>query len=98
MLDAEKFGYELPKGVLRGERKQMSATEQRVKNFNDVLSTAMSGVRAVLDQAGLRDWPAFLIARHPENPERFIVISNPQDESGFDAKLVELHKAEASRS
>lgn len=75
----------------------MSATKRRTENFNDVLSTAMSGVRAVLDHAGLRDWPAFLIARHPDSPEKYIVISNPQDKSGFDAKLVELHRTEARR-
>ena len=73
------------------------STPQRVNNFNEVLSTAMSGVRAVLDHAGLKGWQAYLLARDPTNQERYIVISNPQDDTGFDAKLVELHKSEIRR-
>lgn len=71
------------------------ATPERVQNFNEVLSTAMNGVRAVLDQAGLKGWQAFLLIRDPSNPERYTIVSNPPDVSGFDARLAKLHKASA---
>ncbi len=73
---------------------EIATNESRVNNFNDALSTAMSGVRAVLDQAGLKDWKAFLLVRLPGHVNGFTIVSNPVDESGFDLKLVNLHMAE----
>ncbi len=70
------------------------ASPERIENFNAVLSTAMSGIRAVMDQAGLGEWQTFLLARDPAKADRFIVVSNPHDKSGFDAKLVALHQSE----
>ena len=69
------------------------------KDLNDDLSVGMSEIRATLDHYRLtqKGWREYLIVRKPGCAESFIILTHPNDASGFDERLMEFHKAECEK-
>lgn len=71
--------------------------ENKSARFNEDLSIALNSVRACLDHWGLQDWREYLVVRKPGQAGAYVIMANPTDETGFDERILELHKATAEQ-
>lgn len=68
-------------------------------DLNNDLSVGMSEVRHTLNHYNLtqKGWREYLLVRKPGCPGSFIILAHPKDDTGFDVRLMEFHKAECER-
>lgn len=65
------------------------------QDLNEDLNVGMTEVRRTLEHYNLGEWQEYLFVRRRGEPNSFIVLSHPRDESDFAEKLIAFHKEQS---